>query len=56
MGSRAVRGLEHQCYGELLRELGWVGVEKRRLRADLTALCNSLTGGCGELGIGLCSR
>ena len=28
-GNRAVRGLEHKCYGGLLRELGWVSVEKR---------------------------
>ena len=55
-GNGAVRGLEHKCYGGLLRELGWVRVEKRRLRADLTALYNSLTGGCGGVEIGLLSR
>lgn len=39
-----------------LSELGWAGLQKRRIRGDLTALCNSLRGRCGEVGVGLRSR
>lgn len=37
-------------------ELGWIGLQKSRIGGDLVALCNSLRGGCGEVGLGLCSR
>lgn len=50
-----VKGLEGKACEEWLRVLGLLGLERRRLRADLVAVCNFLMRGRGEGGAGLIS-
>lgn len=54
--NEAVRGVEHKCDGERLREVGFLSVEKRRHREDLLPLSSYVTRGCVEVGVVLFSR
>ena len=51
-----MRVVEHKSDGERLREVGFVSVEKRRLREDHLILSNYVTRGYVEVGMVLFSH
>lgn len=49
MATKPVKFLDHKSYGEQLREMRLVILEKVRFGEDLITLYSCLKGGCGEM-------
>ncbi|KFV00162.1 hypothetical protein N340_12953, partial [Tauraco erythrolophus] len=54
--TKMIRGLEHLCYQDRLRQLGLFSLEKIRLRGDLIAAFQYLKGAYRKAGEGLFTR
>ena len=55
-GNKAVKDLERECYEEQQRALILFSLKQRRLKGRPHRSLHCPEGGCGELGVSLCSQ